>query len=108
VATRMLLQVGLKLLAPIAVLHGVPESKIESFRGDFLGGVGVAGLGGESAAASSRVRASEAKVPSGYCEVGFEFGRAAVPDAVPKRELEGDLIVGGEFGDGRRGGRRIR
>jgi hypothetical protein len=27
----------LKLLAPIAVLHGVPESKIESFCGDFLG-----------------------------------------------------------------------
>ena len=37
VAIRMLLQVGLKLLAPIAVLHGVPESKIENFRGIFLG-----------------------------------------------------------------------
>ena len=55
-AIRMSLQVSLKLLAPVAVLHGVPESKIESFRG-----FGVAGLGGECAAASSRVRASEAK-----------------------------------------------
>ena len=37
VAIRMLLEVRLKLLAPIAVLHGIPESNIESFRGEFLG-----------------------------------------------------------------------
>ena len=30
---RMLLEVGLKLLASLAVLYGIPESKIESFRG---------------------------------------------------------------------------
>jgi hypothetical protein len=37
VAIRMLLEVGLKLLAPIAVLHGFPESEIEGFCGEFLG-----------------------------------------------------------------------
>jgi hypothetical protein len=29
----MLLKVGLELLAPIAILHGIPESEIESIRG---------------------------------------------------------------------------
>ena len=34
VAIRVLLEVGLELLAPIAVLHGVPERKIECVTGD--------------------------------------------------------------------------
>src|ERR1700738_2284331 len=37
VAIRMLFEVGLELLAPIAVLHGIPESKIESVRGGIRG-----------------------------------------------------------------------
>jgi len=35
-AVQMLFQIGLKFLASVAVLLGIPESKIESFRGDFL------------------------------------------------------------------------
>jgi hypothetical protein len=38
-------------------LHGIPESKIESVRGDLPR---VSGLGGESVATSSRIRAREA------------------------------------------------
>jgi hypothetical protein len=64
-AVRMLFQIGPKLLTSIAVLDGVPEGKVESLCGDFLG-VGAARPADEGAAASSRVRASEAKVPSGY------------------------------------------
>ena len=37
VAIRMLLKVGLEFLAPIAVLHGIPESEIESIRGGVRG-----------------------------------------------------------------------
>ena len=49
----MLLEVGLKLLAPVAVLDGIPEGKVESVGGDLLW-CRRAGIG-ESAAASSRV-----------------------------------------------------
>ena len=107
-AVRMLFQIGLKLLASIAVLDGVPEGKIESLRGDFLGcrrrGLcgrergGIKPCSGERGKGTLRI----------LLEVGFELGRAAVLDAVPKRELEGDLVVGGQFGDRRRSGRRIR
>jgi hypothetical protein len=64
-AFRMLFKIGLKLLTSIAVLDGVPEGHVESLRGDFLGRRR-RWAWGESAVASSRVPASEAKVPSGY------------------------------------------
>src|ERR1700680_3932119 len=107
VAIRMLLEVGLKLLAPIAVLHGVPESEIESFRGGFLRcrcrGTWraerrcIEPCSGERGKGTFRI----------LLEVGFHLGRAAVLDVVPKRELEGDLVVGGQFGDLRRSGRQF-
>ena len=63
VAIRVLLEVGLKILAPIAVLHLIPESGIESLRG---------GLVPRRRRLKARRRergciqqASEAKVPSG-------------------------------------------
>src|ERR1700730_1498270 len=103
----MLLKVGLKLLAPIAVLHGVPESEIESFRGGFLGcrcrGTWrrerscIEPCSGERGKGTFRI----------LLEVGFHLGRAAVLDAVPKRELKGDLVVGGQLGDLRRSGRQF-
>src|ERR1700674_3339726 len=90
-AVRMLFQIGLKLLASVAVLHGIPESKIESFRGDFLrcrcrgtwrreGGC-IDLCSGERGEAALRI----------LLEVGFELRRTAVLDAVPKRELGGQL-----------------
>jgi hypothetical protein len=42
------------------------------------------------------------RYPRVLLQVGFELGRAAVLDAVPERELEGDLVIGGQFGDRRR------
>jgi len=107
-AVRMLFQIGPKLLTSIAVLDGVPEGKVESLCGDFLGrrrrSACGRGRGGIKPCSGERGKGTF-RIP---LEVGFELGSAAVLDAVPKRELEGDLIVGGEFGDGRRDGRRIR
>jgi|ERR1700730_16801279 len=107
-AVRMLFQIGPKLLTSIAFLDGVPEGKIESFRGDFLG----CRRRGTWRRERSCIKPCSGERGEGalriLLEVGFELGRAALLNAVPKRELEGDLIVSGEFGDGRRGGRRIR
>ena len=107
-AVRMLFQIGPKLLTSIAFLDGVPEGKVESLCGDFLGrrprSACGRGRGGIKPCSGERGEGALRILP----EVGFELGRAALLDAVPKRELEGDLIVSGEFGDGRRGGRRIR
>jgi hypothetical protein len=64
-AVRMLFQIGVQFLGSIAVLHGVPESEIEGINGCLCRPTGFPA--GESAAASSRIWASEAKVPSGYC-----------------------------------------
>ena len=44
-------------------------------------------FGGESAAASSRVRACEAKLPRILLDVGFELDRTAILDTVPNRGL---------------------
>src|SRR5580693_3309049 len=102
---RMLFQIGPKLLTSIAVLDGVPEGEVESLCGDFLGrrrrSAGGRGRGGIKPCSGERGK-GPFRIP---LEVGFELGSAAVLDAVPKRELEGDLIVGGEFGDGRRDGK---
>src|SRR3984893_13285793 len=99
----MLLKVGLKLLAPIAAVHGVPESEIESYLGRFLGcwcrGTWrrerscIEPCSGERGKGTFRI----------LLEVGFQLGRTALPDAVPKR----DLVVGGQFRDLRRGGRQF-
>jgi hypothetical protein len=96
-AIRMLFQIGLKLLTSIAVLNGVPEGKVESLCGDFLGRRrrwacerergGIKPCSGKRGKGAFRIT----------LEVGFELGRTAVLDAVPKRELEGALIVGARF-----------
>jgi hypothetical protein len=40
-------------------------------------------------------------------EIGFELGGTAVFDAVPKRQLEGNLLVGGQLGNRRRSRRHF-
>jgi hypothetical protein len=104
---RMLLEVGLKLLPPIAVLHGIPKSKIESFRGGLLG----CGRGKTWGRKRSGIKPCSGKRGKGalriLLEIGFQLGRTAFLDTVPKRQLEGDLVVGGQFGDRRRSGRRF-
>ena len=96
---------GLELLAPIAVLHGIPESKIESVRG------GIRGCWRHRVRRRKRGRIKSCSgersesTPRILLEIGFELGRAAVLDAFPKRELEGNLVVGGQIGDRRWSGR---
>ena len=99
VAIRMLFEVGLELLAPIAVLHGIPESKIESVRG------GIRGRWRRRVRRRKRGRIKSCSGERGestlriLLEIRFELRRAAVLNAFPKRELKGNLVVGGQFGD---------
>jgi hypothetical protein len=104
---RMLLEVGLKLLPPIAVLHGIPKSEIESFRGGLLEcrRRGICGRKRGCIKPCSGKRGKGAlRKP---LEVGFQFSRTTVLDTVPKRELQGDLVIGGQFADRRRSGWRF-
>ena len=97
VAIRMLLEVRLKLLPPIAVLHGIPKSKIESSRSGLLG-CRRSGICGRKRGCIKPCSGKRGKGAFRITlEVGFELGMTAVLDAVPKRELEGDLIVGARF-----------
>src|SRR5271163_1500956 len=96
-AVWVLLQIRLELFPPIAVLHRVPESEIERVRSD---------LGGRPRGTRRR-HCSSIKPRSGKrgegtvriaFEIGCKLGRAAVLNAVPKCELQGNLTVGGRFG----------
>ena len=80
-AVRMLFQIGPKLLTSIAFLDGVPEGKIESFRGDFLG----CRRRGTWRRERSCIKPCSGERGEGalriLLEVGFELGRAALLDA---------------------------
>ena len=100
-AIRMLLKVGLKLLASVAVLDGIPERKIERLRGDFLG-CRRGGTWRRPRRCMSRVRASGAKVPSGYSgrEADFESrGHRHLWPLSQSASSRRDLVVGGQFGE---------
>jgi hypothetical protein len=90
----MLLEVGLKLLPPIAVLYGVPESEIESFGSSILG----CRRSGSCGRKRGCIKPCSGKRGKGarriLLEVGFQFSRTALLDTVPKRELEGDFVIG--------------
>src|SRR5205085_9741126 len=107
VTIRMLLEVGLKLLPPIAVLYGIPESAIASFRSGLLR-CPCRGICGRKRGC---IKPCSGKRGKGAVRIlldaGFQFSRTAVLDTVPKRQLEGDLVVGGQFADRRWSGWRF-
>jgi hypothetical protein len=86
VAVRMLLEVGLELLAPVTVLDRIPEGKIKFVNCDFLGCWRRGRVRGCIKPGSGERGEGTRRI---LLKVGFQLGRAAVLDAVPRVPARG-------------------